>query len=260
MDKFERFELLLRECKSAVERTVFFRISPRADAEDVLQEVYLTAYHKFDTLMEPLVFKAWIIRIARNKCIDYYRRRAARAEIPMEMLSERVMAYGRCGLREQRVVRETLEQLSGKDRDILKLYYFQELPQAEIAEKLQVPLGTVKSRLHTARKNFRELYPTAKEDVGKEEGKTLAGDVGREKEEPYEESIGQKGEKTFAGDIGREAEKPCEESVGKEGEKTFAGDVGKESEKTYEKGSEKNRGRTLEGSIGKTDETGKSKG
>ncbi len=153
MNKLEAFELLLQECRSAVERTVFFRISPRADAEDVLQEAYLTAYHKFDTMMNRLVFKAWIIRIARNKCVDYYRRRAARTEIPVEMLSERVMAYGRCGLREQLVVQETLEQLSGKDRDILKLYYFQELPQTEIAEKLQVPLGTVKSRLHTARKN-----------------------------------------------------------------------------------------------------------
>lgn len=159
MGKLETFEMLLQECKNAVERTVFFRISPRADAEDVLQEVYLTAYRKFEMLLDHLAFKTWIISIARNKCVDYYRRRAARAEWPMEMLSEHVMVYGRCGIREQMVVRETLEQLPKKDQNILKLHYFQGLPQAEIAKKLQIPLGTVKSRLHTARENFRELYP-----------------------------------------------------------------------------------------------------
>lgn len=159
MNKPETFEALLKECKSAVERTVHFRISSRADAEDVLQEVYLTAYRRFETLTDQLSFKAWIISIARNKCVDYYRMRAARAELPMGTVSERVMAYGRCGPREQTVVRETLELLADKDQSILKLCYFEELPQAEIAKKLDVPLGTVKSRLHTARQNFKELYP-----------------------------------------------------------------------------------------------------
>lgn len=168
MDRLEMFETLLQECKNAVERTVFFRISLRADAEDVLQEVYLTAYRRFDTLMDHLAFKAWIISIARNKCVDYYRRRATRAEWPMEMLSEHAMRYGRYGIREQMIVRETLEQLTQKDQGILKLHYFQEMPQAEIAKKLRIPLGTVKSRLHTAKKNFKELYPfPPQKNVGK---------------------------------------------------------------------------------------------
>jgi RNA polymerase sigma-70 factor (ECF subfamily) len=126
MNKLEIFESLLQGCKSAVEHTVFFRISLRADAEDVLQEVYITAYRKFETLTDPMAFKAWLIRIAQNKCIDYYRWKAARAEFPMD-ISERVMVYGRCGLREQIIVREIMDKLADKDRNILKLYYFQEL-------------------------------------------------------------------------------------------------------------------------------------
>lgn len=159
MNRAKRFEALLQECKGAVERTVHFRISSRADAEDVLQEVYLAAYRKFDTLTNQLSFKAWIISIARNKCVDYYRLRALREELPIGEISERIMAYGRCGLREQIIVREVLARLGDKDRSILKLRYFEELSSAEIAEKLDVPLGTVKSRLYTARQNFKELYP-----------------------------------------------------------------------------------------------------
>lgn len=159
MGKIEAFETFLEESRSAVERTVFFRISRREDAEDVLQEVYLTAYRKFDMLMDHLSFKAWIISIARNKCVDYYRKRAAETEHMEEILSEKSMVYGRCGLREQVLVRDTLALLTKKDQKILKLHYFEELPQAEIARKLKIPLGTVKSRLHTARENFREIYP-----------------------------------------------------------------------------------------------------
>lgn len=158
MNKLEIFELLLQECKNSVERTVFFRISPRADAEDVLQEVYLTAYRKFETLENRSAFKAWIISIARNKCVDYYRKKAAVMEFPMEILSGRIMVYGRYGVRERGHVREALEQLSDKDQNILKLYYFQGLPQTEIARKLRIPLGTVKSRLYAARENFRKIY------------------------------------------------------------------------------------------------------
>lgn len=171
MNNLERFESLLQECKSAVERTVFFRISSRADAEDVLQEIYITAYRKFDTLIDPMAFKAWLISIARNKCIDYYRWKAARTEFPMD-ISESVMMYGRCGLREQIIVREIMDRLADKDRNILKLYYFQELSQAEIAKRLDIPVGTVKSRLYAARENFRQLYPVPRErDVQQAEKK-----------------------------------------------------------------------------------------
>lgn len=81
MDDFE--ELLTAE-RAAVERFVRFRLPSKTDAEDVLQEVYLTAYRKFSQLKSGDSFKPWIISIARNKCNDYFRRKAAQWEIPME--------------------------------------------------------------------------------------------------------------------------------------------------------------------------------
>lgn len=94
MGKIEAFETYLEESRSAVERIVFFRISRREDAEDVLQEVYLTAYRKFDMLMDHLSFKAWIISIARNKCVDYYRKRAAETEIWRKYYPKKVWCMG----------------------------------------------------------------------------------------------------------------------------------------------------------------------
>ncbi len=157
----DAFEQLLETARSAVESFVKFRIGSRSDAEDILQEVYLTAYQKFSQLKERDAFKAWLISIARNKCNDYFRRKAAGLEIPIDALSEKELSGSRQGLSEGSVVRETLELLGDHDKQILYLYFWKEMPQAEIAKRLQIPLGTVKSRLYTAKQNFKKQYPHA---------------------------------------------------------------------------------------------------
>ncbi|MBE5873990.1 MAG: RNA polymerase sigma factor [Lachnospiraceae bacterium] len=153
------FEELLNANRSAVERFVKFRLTVISDAEDVLQEIYLTAYRKFDQLNNTASFKPWLLSIARNKCNDYFRRMANQMELPLEELTEKELSYGRHGITESDAVHETLELLGDKDKQILYLYYWKELPQAEISKALQIPLGTVKSRLHTAKQNFKSRYP-----------------------------------------------------------------------------------------------------
>lgn len=153
------FDRLLGECKNAVERFVRYKLTSKADADDVLQEVYWTAFQKFGTLMDTRNFKAWMISIARNKCNDYFRERARTLEIPLDEMETTMITLGRRGITESSAVQDTLEVLGSKDKQILYLYFFRELPQAEIAKRLGVPLGTVKSRLHTAKQNFKEHYP-----------------------------------------------------------------------------------------------------
>ncbi len=153
------FETLLPPCRGAVERFIRFRIGNSVDAEDVLQEVYLTAYQKFHQLQKEDAFKPWLLSIARNKCNDYFRQKAAILEIPQESVTEAELSQSRMGLTAVSAVRETVAQLADKDKQILYLYFWKELPQADIAKALGVPLGTVKSRLHTAKQHFKEQYP-----------------------------------------------------------------------------------------------------
>lgn len=79
------FEKLLEAERVSVERFVRFRLNFQADADDVLQEVYLTAYQKFPQLNKK---DSWIISIARNKCTDYFRKKAIQYEIPIDEISE----------------------------------------------------------------------------------------------------------------------------------------------------------------------------
>ena len=152
------FEILLNECKNAVDRFVWFKLSSKADADDVLQDTYLTAFQKFDTLADKSHFKAWIISIARNKCNDYYRRKAKSVDVSIDELTEQPLTASRYGYVEQHDVYDTLESLSENDKQIINLFYIQGYNQSEISQRLNIPIGTVKSRIYTARNNFKRLY------------------------------------------------------------------------------------------------------
>ncbi len=152
------FENLLEAERISVERFVRFRINTKADADDVLQEIFFTAYQKFPQLKKQHAFKAWIISIARNQCNDYFRKKAIQYEIPIDALTEKRAFVGRHGVSITDTVRETLQMLGDKDKQILYLSFWKEMPQAAIAKQLQIPIGTVKSRLHTAKQNFKNSY------------------------------------------------------------------------------------------------------
>lgn len=153
----DRFEELLSAHRAAVERYVRFRLPPEADADDILQEVWLTACQRFGQLKNQNAFKAWVLSIARNKCADYFRRTAGRRQVSLDALEDWELPGSRYG--GESAVSDTLELLDRRAREILYLRFWEELPQAEIAGRLGVPVGTVKSRLHTAKKQFRSKYP-----------------------------------------------------------------------------------------------------
>lgn len=156
MDEFER---LLQTHFGPLERFIKFRMSGTGDAEDMLQEVCLTAYEKYYTLRDHDKFKPWILQIARNKCRNYFLAKKPE-QIPLDTV-EPYLADSLCGPVE--AVHDTLNMLSGKERDVLELTYFIGLFQAEIAQKLRIPVGTVKSRMHTAKNHFRSIYPYTEE-------------------------------------------------------------------------------------------------
>ena len=153
------FDRLLQKEMPVLERFVRFRIGNTHDADDVLQETCMAAFKNFDGLKDEGLFKPWLLGIARHKCNDYFREKAKSLEIPIDELRESVLSYGVRGVTTVSTVRETLDMLGDKDKQILYLYYFKELPQDEIAKRLSLPVGTVKSRLHNAKQRFKEKYP-----------------------------------------------------------------------------------------------------
>lgn len=153
------FEVLLDRYRAVLERFIKYKISNRYDAEDLCQEVYLAAYQNFETLKKRELFKSWILGIAHHKCNDYFRRKVNSQYISLDELAEEALSVSENDVWSESVVSETISRLGEKDKQVLKLYFFDNLTQEEIARCLHIPVGTVKSRLYYAKKNFKENYP-----------------------------------------------------------------------------------------------------
>ncbi|MCL2695631.1 MAG: RNA polymerase sigma factor [Clostridiales bacterium] len=135
-----------------------------ADAEDVLQETFITAWRKLGTLEHPQTFSVWLQKIAKNLCYMQLRRKNIvilldaekdigdfDAEESDELLpaiyAEREDLQERLG--------RIIDSLSDVQRQAIVLYYFNEMSVPEIADVMECSEGTVKSRLFFARKTIR---------------------------------------------------------------------------------------------------------
>lgn len=155
----DEFERLFSPCENAVRRFVYFKLPSKVDADDVLQDALLSAYHSRDSCRNHASFKQWLLRIVANKCNDFYRERARRSEAPLDEIPEKRLAQSRFGVNVHDAVLEAIEGLNERDARILRMYFLNDMPQSEIANELNIPLGTVKSRLHTAKQRFKANYP-----------------------------------------------------------------------------------------------------
>ncbi len=129
-----------------------------AEAEDLMQEVYLKLWQNLHRYRPGSNFVAWACRVARNLLIDAYRR--ARAERSQAWLDPEVLERvpsaddpHAAAVRRQRLrlVAQALRRLDPELAELVLLRDFAGLAYAEIAEALELPLGTVKSRLNRAR-------------------------------------------------------------------------------------------------------------
>lgn len=148
-----------------VGRSVYFNclklIGNAQEAQDAVQDTFMTALLKLGELREPENFSAWVNRIAINKCRAYFRKPAAEEltdealeVIPDEGLIPEEYA---ADVQKRRVIMQIIDrELTAEQRRSVILYYFDSLSVEEIAQIMECPSGTVTSRLSAARKKIKE--------------------------------------------------------------------------------------------------------
>jgi RNA polymerase sigma-70 factor, ECF subfamily len=132
----------------------------RGEAEEVLQEVFVLVWTRAETYNIALGSPAaWLVRVARNRAIDRLRSNAVRlraveaAPLPDAAASPETHAVDS---ERQRVVKRALDTLPAEQRVLIEQAYFLGLTQSELAERFQLPLGTVKTRIRTGMITLRE--------------------------------------------------------------------------------------------------------
>jgi RNA polymerase sigma-70 factor (ECF subfamily) len=146
---------------AGVQRLVRQYVRNRTDAEDVLQEIFCDLYRSIGGFQGHSALATWVYRVAVNHCLKY-RQRAQPDNVPYEdetvgslsdWRSDPAQMAEKCELAER--VRCALEGLSPRHHDVVILCEMLGLTYQECAEVLDIPVGTVKSRLSYAFRNLR---------------------------------------------------------------------------------------------------------
>lgn len=164
----EAFGPIVRRYQGLVFGVALSRVPSFHDAEDISQIVFIEAFEHLESLKDPSRLAAWLRSITIHRCINHLQRGpefqnidglgqlvdnglSPEAQIEQKELREKVMA--------------AIGRLSNAQRETVNLFYLSEYSQQEIASILAVPLGTIKRRLHDARKTLRTEMLAVVEDT-----------------------------------------------------------------------------------------------
>lgn len=152
--------VMIAKHRARLIRTATNILRDRHEAEDVAQESFLKAFRELPKLRDDRAFSGYLYRICVRLCMD--RLRSRRAE-PQEF--DRVEQSAGPAVENKLVVEKLLGMLAPDLRTTLVLREIEQLSYEEVAEIMHVPLGTVRSRLHTARERFRKLWIDAMKET-----------------------------------------------------------------------------------------------
>ncbi len=162
------FEALFRQYERLVFKNAHLITGTREEAEDVLQEVFVSVWRSRQTF-DPDKGKltTWLHRITVNKCLERRRKRKLAPvslegiDLPDTQLSDEVLV----SRQEYERLIEAMNSLDTKNRAVLVLRYFNDLSYEEIAQTVGIPLGTVKSRINQGLKLLRGQFDIPQREV-----------------------------------------------------------------------------------------------
>jgi RNA polymerase sigma-70 factor (ECF subfamily) len=151
------FDVLVARWEDRIRGAAYRFLGSEEEARDVAQEAFLKAYRALGGFKQEARFSSWLYQIATNLCRDRLRRRRTRAAVSLEELEETgpVIVETRPGAHERllemdlaRAVRRAVHALPEEQREVVILKEYQGLTFLEIAQTLDVPVSTVKTRLY----------------------------------------------------------------------------------------------------------------
>lgn len=127
-------------------------------AWDITQQAWMAIIRGLRRLRHADRFRPWAYRIVRNKAMDHLKRRPREKRLAEGTLADPADTGDRERGEQARSLRALVDRMPPAHRAVLSLYYIDQLPLTEVAEVLDIPAGTVKSRLHAARNELRRRW------------------------------------------------------------------------------------------------------
>jgi RNA polymerase sigma-70 factor, ECF subfamily len=157
----EAFETLLAAYQDKVFRLSYSMLGDRAQAEDAAQESFLRIWKSMERYRGDSALGTWIFSITRNVCLTAISKRAARRSAPIEEAERSTHdAPDR-----QRDILRAVAELPENYRAVVMLFYMEDRSYEEVARLLDLPVGTMKTYLHRARKQLATIMKEADSGV-----------------------------------------------------------------------------------------------
>jgi RNA polymerase sigma factor (sigma-70 family) len=174
------FAELLDRYRDSIFFMLLKMVNNRDDADDLTIEAFGKAFHRLKQYQPNYAFSTWLFKIASNNCIDFLRREKKKRMISMDNTlsnddgdemtfdvrdNERDPEEEFVRGQKEELMREVVDKLKPRYKELVELRYFKELSYEEIAEQLDLPLGTVKAQLFRAREFLAQMLRHSKERI-----------------------------------------------------------------------------------------------
>lgn len=175
----QAYAMLLNRYKNSLMFTVLKMINNRDDAEDITMQAFTKAFRNLESYNDEYAFSTWLFKIASNASIDFLRKRRLKTtsldrnmnsddesstSFAQNILDTELDPEEKYVLKQRnRLMQEVVESMNPKYKELIQLRFFQELKYEEIAERLEIPLGTVKVRLSRAKSLLTQILSDHKD-------------------------------------------------------------------------------------------------
>ena len=170
----QAYDALVRQYEQLAFRAAYLVTRDEQEAADAVQDAFLRAYRALGSFKLGQPFRPWLMRIVTNLALNRVEATQRRTRMTERYTQEVIVSADNPSPERELAKREQSErllqavgQLTPAEQTLISLRYFLELPENEVAEALNVPKGTIKSRLHRTLARLREIisseYPDLKE-------------------------------------------------------------------------------------------------
>ena len=154
----DAFSVLVLRHQHLVFNLAYRFMRDETHAEDMAQEAFIKGFRLIKGFRGDCSFSTWMYRVTASVCLTELSRQKRRREVEMLPFHERCRASAPLdGFDMSAIIRRCVAKLPKRYANVITLYYLRETPYEEIAESLGIPLGTLKTWMHRARKQLRKI-------------------------------------------------------------------------------------------------------
>ncbi len=153
------FSILIDRYQKKIEKYVFYLTNRKEEVDDLVQEIFIKVFVNLNSFDIKKKFSSWLFRIAHNQVVNFFKKYKNKLS-----LDEKIMIVDESNIEEniekdevKKILNSCLEKIPIDYKEIILLYYFEELSYEEISDSLKIPIGTVSIRLSRAKKFLKKL-------------------------------------------------------------------------------------------------------